>query len=69
MWCIRTYPDHEDSFPDVTDAVVDEARGVDELILLERLRGIGAQSLDGNLHLLSKPGHDCLKRKTDEEGH
>lgn len=52
-----THSYHEDCFPDVTHSIVDEARGVDELVLLEWLRGAGAKSLDGDLNLLCKAWH------------
>lgn len=52
-----THSYHEDCFPDVTHSVVDEARSVDELVLLECLRGAGAKSLDGDLNLLCEARH------------
>lgn len=60
MWFSNLYATHsyhEDCFPDVTHTIVDEARGVDELVLLEWLRGAGTKSLDGDLNLLCKARH------------
>lgn len=66
MWFSNLYATHsyhEDCFPDVTHTVIDEARGVDELVLLEWLRGAGAKSLDGDLNLLCKARHHWWEKK------
>lgn len=59
----RTYPYHENSFPDVADAVVDQTGCINELILLKGLRGVCAQCLDSYLHLFGKAGHDCREKQ------
>lgn len=59
-----THSYHKDCFPDVTYSIVNEARGVNELILFEWLRWAGAKSLDGDLNLLGKARHHWLKRRT-----
>lgn len=63
-----TYPYHEDRFPDVTHAVVDQTRCINELVLLEGLRGVCAQCLDRDFHLFGKAGHHCkLRRKESRQ--
>lgn len=52
-----THSYHKDCFPDVTHSIVNEARGVNELVLFEWLWGAGAKSLDGDLNLLCKAWH------------
>lgn len=61
----RTYPYHEDRFPDVTHAVVDQTGRINELVLLEGLWGVCAQRLDRHFHLFGKAGHHCKLRQRE----
>lgn len=61
-----TYPYHEDGFPDVTDAIVDQTGCINELVLLKGLWGVHTQCLDSYFHLFSKSGHYCRKKKVME---
>lgn len=61
-----TYPYHEDGFPDVTDAIVDQTGCINELVLLKGLWGVHTQCLDSYFHLFSKSGHYCRKKEVME---
>lgn len=61
----KTYPYHEDRFPDVTHTVVDQTGRINELVLLEGLRGVCAQCLDRYFHLFGKAGHHCKLRQRE----
>lgn len=56
--CCATYPDHEDSLTNVTNAIIHQAGCINKLVLIHRLCGIRAQSLHCRLDLLREPWHD-----------
>lgn len=62
---LNVYPYHQNGLPDVPDAVVNQPRRIDELVLVHRLR-IGTQRLHGGLHLLREPRHHCTHEESRE---
>lgn len=53
-----TYPYHQNSFPDVTNSIINQAGGIYELVLFKWLWYIRTQRFNGNLNLFSKTWHN-----------
>lgn len=58
-----THSDHEDSLTDVTNAIIHQARCINEFVLIHRLWGVCTQGFHCRLHLLCKPWHDYRKQR------
>lgn len=56
---VQTYSDHKDSLAYVPNAIIYEARCINELILVHWLRGVWTQGLHCRLDLFCEPWHNC----------
>lgn len=54
-----TYPNHEDSLANVSNAIIHKTGSINELVLINRLRRVRTQGLHCRLNLLCEPWHHC----------